>query len=113
MCNESASVGKETVDMWRTVTLPTLLEGYEARNVFNVDETGLFFKLLPDKSLIFKNEPCHGGKQSKDRITVLVGSNSDGSEKLPLLIIGKSKNPRCFKNVKSLPVEYTSSKKPG
>ena len=69
------------------------LEGYKACNVFNVDETGLFFKLLPDKTLTFKNEPCHSGKHSKDRITVLVGSNSDGSEKLPLLVIGKAKVP--------------------
>ena len=111
VCGESASVCEETVDTWRTVTLPSLLEGYEACNVFNADETGLFFKLLPDKTLTFKNEPCLSGKQSKDRITVLVGSNSDGSEKLPLLVIGKSKSPRCFKYVRSLPVEYTSSKK--
>jgi len=35
----------------------------------------------------------------------------DGSEKLPLLMIGKSSNPRCFKNVKSKPVEYQAIKK--
>lgn len=35
----------------------------------------------------------------------------DGSEKLPLFMIGKSANPRCFKNVKSIPVEYKSNKK--
>ena len=35
----------------------------------------------------------------------------DGSEKLPLLMIGKSANPRCFKNVKTKPVEYKSNNK--
>lgn len=35
----------------------------------------------------------------------------DGSEKLPLFIIGKSKKPRCFKNIKSLPVIYRANKK--
>ena len=80
-------------------------------NVFNADETGLFFKLLPDRTLSFEGEVCHGGKLSKERIRVLVGGNANGSEKLPLLVIGKSKNPRCFKSVRSLPVEYTSSKK--
>lgn len=34
----------------------------------------------------------------------------DGSEKVPLLVIGKSKKPRCFKNAK-IPVEYEANKK--
>ena len=42
---------------------------------------------------------------------MLVGANSDGSEKLPLLVIGKSNKTRCFKNVQSLPVDYDASKK--
>ena len=32
-------------------------------------------------------------------------------EKLPLLVIGKAKNPRCFKNVKSLPCIYKAQTK--
>lgn len=36
------------------------------------DETGLFFKCLPDKTLTFKNEKCHGGKHSKERLTILL-----------------------------------------
>lgn len=46
------------------------------------------------------------GKRSKERILVLVGANMDGSEKLKPLVIGKFQNPRCLKNVKSLPVHY-------
>ena len=111
ICGESASVRVETCDLWIEHTLPTLLDGYELKNVFNADETGLFYKLLPNKTLCFKNQPCHGGKHSKDRVTVLVGAHADGSEKLPLLVIGKSKKPRCFKNVNSLPVVYDASKK--
>ncbi|XP_063230823.1 tigger transposable element-derived protein 4-like [Bacillus rossius redtenbacheri] len=68
-----------------------------------------FFKCTPDKTLAFKSEKCHGGKLSKERVTLLVGANMDGSEKLPLLKIGKSANPRCFKNVKSKPVDYVNS----
>ena len=40
-----------------------------------------------------------------------VACNSNGSEKLPLFVIGKSIKPRCFKNVKTLSVEYTAKKK--
>ena len=32
-------------------------------------------------------------------------------EKLPLLVIGRSENPRCFKHVKTLPVSYKANRK--
>jgi hypothetical protein len=35
----------------------------------------------------------------------------DGSDKMELLVIGKFQNPRCFKNVKKLPVQYLANKK--
>ncbi|CAB3252374.1 unnamed protein product [Arctia plantaginis] len=37
--------------------------------------------------------------------------NMSGTDKLPLLIIGKSKRPRCFKGVKTLPVDYANNTK--
>ncbi|XP_065356173.1 tigger transposable element-derived protein 6-like [Calliphora vicina] len=61
--------------------------------------------------MAFKSEKCHGGKHSKERLSVLFTVNSTGSEKRKLLVIGKSANPRCLKNVKSLPVDYTANKK--
>ena len=66
---------------------------------------------MPEKTLRVKGEKCMCRKLSKERVTVLVGANMSGSEKRKLLIIGKSKNPRCFKHVKNLPVEYDVNKK--
>lgn len=66
---------------------------------------------LPDKTLEFKGVDCHGGKNSKERVTVMVCSNMSGNEKLPLLVIGKSKKPRCFKGIKTLPTAYEANKK--
>ncbi len=39
-------------------------------------------------------------KESKklNKNTILLGINSQ-NEKLPILVVGKSKNPRCFKNI--------------
>ena len=54
----------------------------------------------------------HGAKQPKSRITALVGANMSGTDKLPLLVIGKSKNPRALKNV-TVPVENHANKKAG
>ena len=62
-------------------------------------ECGLFIKLMSDKSYIFKVESAIGEKLSKDSLTVLVAAFSDGSEKLPTVVVGKSPKPPCFKNV--------------
>ncbi|GFX23431.1 tigger transposable element-derived protein 6 [Trichonephila clavipes] len=35
----------------------------------------------------------------------------DGSEKITLLVIGKSAKPRCFKGINSFPTKYRSNKK--
>jgi hypothetical protein len=55
-------------------------------------------------------EKCHGGKLRKGKITVVVAANMDGSEKLPLLVIGRSEQPRSFKNIKSFPCKYRHNK---
>lgn len=43
--------------------------------------------------------------------SILLGANMDDSEKLKSLMIGKSSKPRCFKNIKSLPMAYCTNKK--
>ncbi|XP_021706417.1 tigger transposable element-derived protein 4-like [Aedes aegypti] len=99
LCGESASVDTVMTDGWKEHTLPKIIEEYEAQNIFNADETGLFFKCLPDKTFALQTESCHGGKYSKQRLTVMCATNMDGSEKLPLFVIGKSQKPRCFKDI--------------
>jgi hypothetical protein len=59
------------------------------------------------------NEQCHGKKFSMERLTLLVGSNMDGSKKNNMLVIGKSINPRAMKNIhkESLLVTNEQNKK--
>ena len=40
----------------------------------------------------------------------MVCAYMSGDDKIPLLVIGKSANPRCFKNVKTLPTQYENNK---
>lgn len=96
---------------WNSYQLPALLAEFSPNEVFNADETGLFWKCLPDKTMSVKGEKCSGGKKSKERITVLVCANMSGSEKLPLLVIGRFAKPRCFKNARSIPVQYEANSK--
>lgn len=110
LCGESASVGEEICHEWK-IKLQNFLKDYEPHNVFNADETALFYKCLSDKTMTFKNGKCHGGKYSKDRVTILLATNMSETEKLKPLIIGKSKKPRCFAGCRSLPLHYAANKK--
>lgn len=90
-------------------------EGISGEQLYNCDETGLNFKMLPAYTLASKQEAAAPGfKKSKDRVTVLACSNATGNHKLRLTLIGKSKKPRAFKKLKkdeSLPLYYTHQKK--
>ena len=95
---------------WNETTLPTLLSSYGLENIYNGDKLGLFYQCLPYKSYHLKTEKCSGGKHSKIRNTGLAAANAIGN-KLPTFVIGKAKNPRCFKNIKKLPCRYRSQRK--
>jgi hypothetical protein len=91
--SEARAVNCETTAEWCNKVWPKVHEGYSDSDIFNTDETGIFFRLTPNKTLTFKAEKCAGGKLSKDRITVFVCANSNGTEKRKLFVTGKSKSP--------------------
>jgi hypothetical protein len=62
-----------------------------------------------DKSLNIRGEACTGGRKSRERLTVLLCCNAEGTEKLAPLVIGKFAKPRCFKNISTLPCKYTNN----
>ena len=85
---------------------------YSLAQIFNCDETGLYYKLLPQISLVGHFEKSvDGRKTQKERVTINACSNALGTIKLPLLL-GKYKNPRCFSGInrETLPVIYVSQK---
>lgn len=110
LSGEAASVPEEIVVDWIRDSLPEILHGYSLEDVYNFDETGLFYRCTPDRTLEYIGNECHDGKKSKERLTIGLGVNCTGTDKLQPIVIGKSKNPRCFKNVKSLPVMYESNR---
>ena len=106
---ENAAMNKDVCDDWKLRKLRPLLSKYDSNDVFNADETGLYWRLLPDKTHAFRGEACTGTKKSKERVTVLVCANMTGTEKHSLLTIGKYKQPRCFRGVSLLPTEYEAN----
>ncbi|UYV70996.1 hypothetical protein LAZ67_8001364 [Cordylochernes scorpioides] len=83
---EINKVSEETVTDWLT-KFEEIKNEYKDEDIFNIDETGVFYNLLPDRSLDFK-------------------------EISKLWIIGKYKNPRCLNKINRLilPFDYTHQK---
>ena len=69
--------------------------------------------MTPDGLLCYSFEQLSGSKKVTDRVTVLCCANMTGSDKLKLVVIGKSRKPRCFQgiNIDTLPVTYHSNSK--
>lgn len=88
-------------------------EGLTRDQVFNADETGLNYKALPTTTLASYSEKyAPGFKMQNQRVTLMVCANASGGCRLPLLLIGTTKKPRCFKsfNMNALPVNYYAQK---
>ena len=111
ICGESGDVKGPTVDSWLE-RVPELVAGYAQNNIWNMDETGLFWKALPDRGFGVKGKQCTGGKKSKQRFTVAFFVTASGEREKPI-IIWKAANPRCLKRFDKavLPVDYYSQKK--
>ena len=66
--------------------------------------------MLPKKAMCLKEDTVSGFKINKERVTLLLCTNMTGTHKFEPLVIGKFANPRCFKEVKTLPCKYSSNR---
>lgn len=91
---EAASISPEAVALARSET-QQVLKGYALRDIYNMDETGLFYSMAPDRTLASRQ--LSGVKADKVRITVALCTNADGSDIRTPLFIGHSRKPKCCK----------------
>lgn len=78
--------------------------------IYNADESSLFYRLLPHKTFVAACEKtAPGEKVKKDRITFMLCCNATATHKLKPLVIGKAKKPRCFVGFDN-PLVYRHSK---
>lgn len=91
-------------------TLRTLCGEYQEDDIYNMDETGLFWRQTPSSGLATQSRP--GIKKDKSRITLVVCVNCTGSDRLPLWMIGNAKVPRslCGLNIEALGGVWKSNK---
>ncbi|CAI6358933.1 unnamed protein product [Macrosiphum euphorbiae] len=83
---------------------------FKAEQIYNADESGLFWRMLPDHTLVSSTEKAAPGRKiMKERVTFMPCANATGNHKLRLLVVGKAHKPRAFKSV-TLPVYYRGQK---
>jgi hypothetical protein len=84
MHGEAGSVNDSCIDTALPV-LKSKIDCYDYCDVFNFDETGLFYRLEPTSTLASK--PISGRKKDLERITIGLCKNVLGTEKLRPIVI--------------------------
>ena len=107
---EAARQGEE-----RMAEIRRELAKYDPDHIYNMDETGLQFRCLPNRAYIAAGQRrrARGTKamKAKDRVTLVLACNATGSHKLPIAIIGSAAVPLCFKPPRaSCPLPYFNQK---
>jgi hypothetical protein len=93
--------------------LYSFIAQYDPKNIYNMDETGLFFRLLPRYSILMPNKDIlstRSKKKTKDCVSMIVCANACRTHKIPCVMIGKTKEPACIKD-RHWPVPYFSQTK--
>lgn len=113
ICGDRASADTEAAEKFVSEFLELVSdESLSPEQVYNADESGLFWRYVPRNTLATPEEKNPTGvKDSKERITILACGNAAGTHKNKLFVIGKSAKPRAFKGVKVFPVIYRANKK--
>ena len=102
-----------TVESWKE-RISKLLQEYVSENMWNLNETGCFWRALPDHGFGKKGSQCKGEKKAKKRVTVALIANATGGKEAAI-IVRKSAKPRCFKGIHPtrLPVQCTANPRHG
>lgn len=96
------------------VALKAQLQRYDADCIFTVYDSTLFHKVLPRETYLLSTEGNEGDPIATtfppdmaldDRVAVVCCANATGTMKVPLTMIGKSKQPACFR-IKPSPLPY-------
>lgn len=92
---EAGSVPEEAEEEMKA--LQTIAGQYKEEDIYNMDESGLFWRMPPSQSLSSFNRP--GVKRDKARVSIICCVNSSGTDRLPIWVIGNAATPRALRNI--------------
>lgn len=89
------------------------IEVYNAERIYNVEETGHLYRCNPHRANVTAGQRrrARGIKalKAKDRVTHVLACNATGTHKIQVTLIGKAKEPVCFKRPRQpVPLQYFS-----
>ena len=113
-CSVKRSGEAKSADEEAAVSYPNCLKviieerGYKPHYVFNMDETGLQWKKMPECTYIKREKSAPGFEAFKDHFTLLLGANLTGDCKLKPVLVYHTENLRALKGYDktSLPVHW-------
>ncbi|XP_028915689.1 tigger transposable element-derived protein 1-like [Ornithorhynchus anatinus] len=88
--------------------------GYSPKQIFNIDETGLFWKRLPACTAPSREEARSPGfKAARDPVTVMLGANANGDCKLKPVLVYHAARPQALRGLVKhyFPVHFRSSRR--
>jgi hypothetical protein len=98
MSGDGAAADVGMAEKWWESVTPVITQ-CAPKDIFNMDEMALFYGVQLKRTPALKAEKCQGEKGYKDRVTVMLCCNTDGSERILPLIVGKSGNPLSLKGL--------------
>ena len=85
----------------RIAQIQEQLEAYPPDRIYNTDETGLFYRCIPNRAYVQagrrRQAQSTKAMKAKDRATLVLACNATRAHKIPATMIGKAKQPLCFK----------------
>jgi len=97
----------------RIAKIRSELEAYPAERIYNMEETIRLFRYIPNRAYVKAGlrRQARGTRamKAKDRVTLFLAYNATGTHTIPVAMIGKAKQPLCFKPpIRLCPLPYFS-----
>jgi hypothetical protein len=82
------SIDNVNSEQWKSTKLPNLLQKLCVDDIYNANETGLFYRATLGGFLSYKHADLSGSNKAMDRVNMLCSSNMSGADEQKLLVIG-------------------------
>lgn len=106
---EASTADPRIKENWLETAFLEICKKFDPKDIWNGDETGLFYDQLPGFTYVSDGSTPHGSKESKGRVTIMLAA-SMMAEKRRVFIIGHSHDLEKVNETDHRPYDYHSQK---